>query len=111
MRDLLNAAADRAALYLEQLDNRHVLPSADALARLAQLDEPLPDNPTDPQQVLALLDDIGSPATVATAGRRYFGFVTGGSLPATVAANCLAAAWDQNVGLTVSRQSAHAWRK
>jgi glutamate/tyrosine decarboxylase-like PLP-dependent enzyme len=48
-----------------------------------------------------LLDEVGSPATVASAGRRYFGFVTGGALPATVAANMLAAAWDQNVGLRV----------
>jgi len=46
--------------------------------------------------VLALLDDYGSPATVASAGGRYFGFVTGGAMPVTVAAQYLAAAWDQN---------------
>jgi glutamate/tyrosine decarboxylase-like PLP-dependent enzyme len=49
----------------------------------------------DPAAVLALLDDCGSPATVATAGPRFFGYVIGGSLPVTVAANWLAAAWDQ----------------
>jgi glutamate/tyrosine decarboxylase-like PLP-dependent enzyme len=43
-----------------------------------------------------LLDEMGSPATVATAGGRYFGFVNGSSLPVTLAANWLAGAWDQN---------------
>ena len=32
------------------------------------------------------------------AGPRFFGFVIGGSLPVTVAANWLATAWDQNTG-------------
>jgi len=57
--------------------------------------------PKDAAEVLALLDEIGSAATVASTGRRYFGFVTGGALPATVAANWLAGAWDQNVALDV----------
>jgi glutamate/tyrosine decarboxylase-like PLP-dependent enzyme len=33
------------------------------------------------------------------AGARFFGFVIGGALPVTVAANWLATAWDQNTGL------------
>jgi glutamate/tyrosine decarboxylase-like PLP-dependent enzyme len=61
----------------------------------------MPEARTDPARVLAELDEIGSPATVATAGGRYFGYVIGGSLPAALAANMLAAAWDQNVGLRV----------
>jgi len=48
------------------------------------------------------LDEIGSPATMASAGGRFFGFVIGGSLPVTVAANWLAAAWDQNAGLVIT---------
>ncbi len=99
MKDLLETTAQRAIRYLEGLDARGVAPAPEAVAGLAQLRERLPDHPTDPAEVIATLDRIGSPATVATAGSRFFGFVIGGSLPAALAANWLAAAWDQNSAL------------
>jgi glutamate/tyrosine decarboxylase-like PLP-dependent enzyme len=99
MRELLENTAQRAISYLESLEHRSVGPSAEAVANLTTLDEPLPDRPTSPEQVIKLLDEICSPATMAMAGPRFFGFVIGGSLPATVAANWLAGAWDQNTGL------------
>jgi glutamate/tyrosine decarboxylase-like PLP-dependent enzyme len=94
---LLADAAGRAAAYLGGLDSRPVAASPEAIERLtAALATDLPDAPTEPSEVLAFLDDLASPATVASAGGRYFGFVTGGALPATLAAQVLAAAWDQN---------------
>jgi len=96
MRRLLEDAARRSIAYLEGLASRGVAPSAEALAAISVLDGPLSEAPTDPESVLKLLDETCSPASMAMAGPRFFGFVIGGSLPVTVAANWLAAAWDQN---------------
>ncbi len=94
--DLLQEASDRAIFYLDEIGERAVAPSAAVVERLSALGGAFPGKPSDPGEVIRLLDEIGSPATVATAGPRYFGFVVGGSLPVTVAANWLAGAWDQN---------------
>jgi hypothetical protein len=102
MRDLLLDVAHRSARYRRGLALRSVAPTPEALQRLALLDEPLPEKPTDAYAVLRLLDEIGSPATMATAGGRFFGFVIGSSLPAAVAANWLVTAWDQEGGLEVA---------
>ena len=102
MHDLLLDAASRATRYLEGLDSRPVFPNSSDLAGMGALTGPLADAGIDPREVLALLDSAGSPATVASAGRRYFGFVVGGSLPAALAANWLAGAWDQPASMRIS---------
>lgn len=99
---LLNDASQRARQFLAGLDARPVFPTPESVSGLAAFDQPMPEQPQDPAETLALLDNVGSPATVASAGKRYFGFVIGGSLPASLAANWMAAAWDQNAGLTVA---------
>ena len=87
---LLHDAAERSARYLRDLDHRSARPTVEALAALARFREPLPEEPTDAAEVLARLDELGSPATMASAGGRFFGFVVGETLPATVAASWLA---------------------
>ena len=96
MKEILNDACARAVRYLAGLESRPVAPAAAAVARLGAFEEPLPAGPGDPAETLRLLDEVGSPATTAMAGPRFFGFVIGGSLPVSLAANWLAGAWDQN---------------
>ena len=102
MDELLRTTAERAIRYVHELPERRVAPDAAALAGLERFDEPLPDGPDDPERVIALLDEAGSPATMASAGPRFFGFVIGGSQPVALAANWLAAAWDQNAGASTA---------
>jgi glutamate/tyrosine decarboxylase-like PLP-dependent enzyme len=96
MKQILADASTRAIRYLEGLATRPVAPTPEAVAQLQRLDTAIPARPTNDADTLRLLDEIGSPATMAMAGPRFFGFVIGGALPVTLAANWLAGAWDQN---------------
>ena len=92
----LRDAAQRALDYMGAIPTRRVSPSSQALQRLDNLKHPLPKAGLSADAVVCRLDDLGSPATVATTGGRYFGLVVGGALPAAIAASWLATAWDQN---------------
>src|SRR2546428_9697209 len=99
MKDLLRTTAERAARYLAGLKDRAVAPTPEALANLRRLDEPLPEAPTDPEAVIAQLDELGSPATMASAGGRFFGFVVRRPLSAAPAAERLAGALGSEPGV------------
>lgn len=99
--EAVQAAEERARIYLEEIGQRKVYPTGAALASLARFREPFPESPSRAVDVVRMLDEIGSPATVATTAGRYFGFVIGGTLPASLAASRLVATWDQNSAFRV----------
>lgn len=99
--DVLDQAAAAALAYTRGIDDRRVFPADEAIAALGVLDEPLPESGLGAESTLHLLDEVGGPATVASTGPSYFGFVTGGTHPAALGAAWLADAWDQNAALPV----------
>src|SRR5258708_13507798 len=106
---LLADAYARAARYLHDIKTRRVFPTEEDIAALARLRGPMPLDPEDPRSILALLDEVGSPATTASNGPRYFGFVNGAAFPVCIAAQSLAAAWDQNASLRIMSPAAAAF--
>ena len=102
MRELLDETVERAARFLESLPERRVAAARTARELVPALGGGLPRKGLPASEIVARLDEIGVQGVVASAGPRYFGFVTGGALPASLAASWLAAAWDQNAFSEVS---------
>ena len=102
MRELLDETCRRAARFLDSLPERPVAASREADELVPALGGPLPKKGLPASGILSRLDEVGEQGAVASAGPRYFGFVTGGVLPAPLAASWLAAAWDQNAFSEVS---------
>lgn len=93
---LYQRTAERAIDYLRRLPDRHVGAREDATALAARLRVALPDTSEEPQLTIDRLAQDVEPGLIASAGPRYYGFVIGGALPASVASDWLTAAWDQN---------------
>src|SRR5665647_1294838 len=101
--DQHSAALDRAhrhALdWLASLADRPVPPQASIDQVTQALGTALPDNGSDPADVVDLLAEACDPGLTAMGSGRFFGFVIGGTHPAALAADWLVSAWDQNSGL------------
>ena len=87
--------------YQDEMETRKVFPSQENMDELDQLDIPFPMQPSNDHAIIDEIISIGAPATVATTGPRYFGFVTGGTQPISLGAELVTAGWDQNGALTV----------
>jgi glutamate/tyrosine decarboxylase-like PLP-dependent enzyme len=101
LRDLLDLTSGLAADFYETLPERAVFPRASVTELREAFGTPLPEQPTDPRVVIAELAAAADPGLVAEPAGRYFGFVIGGAVPASLAADWLTSAWDQNAGLYV----------
>jgi glutamate/tyrosine decarboxylase-like PLP-dependent enzyme len=104
--DTLTRALAIARTYIASRAERPVWPAVTVEALRAALGGPLQAEPIDPSTVVETLARAADPGIVSTTGPRYFGFVTGGALPATVAAEWLTAVWDQPASLFVMSPAA-----
>ncbi len=100
-KELYEQARTYAFDYIDNLEKSRVYPDESAIAALESFDEPLPEGPSDPALMLEKLHTIGSKATAAQSGGRYFGFVNGSHFPVAIAARWMADVWDQNSALYV----------
>lgn len=101
-KNLMSDADQRAAAYAASVVSRPPYPSEQAINRLAAFVEAFPASGRPDDETLAMLDDIGSPATAVTTGSRYYGYVVGGVLPAAAAAERMVLAWDQRASTYTS---------
>jgi glutamate/tyrosine decarboxylase-like PLP-dependent enzyme len=116
LRELFELTAAIAADFYETLPDRPVYPRASVAELHAALSAPLPEHGLPARTVIAELAAAVDPGLVAEASGRYFGFVVGGAVPASIAADWLTSTWDQNAGLfvlgpsaSIVEQAAGAW--
>jgi glutamate/tyrosine decarboxylase-like PLP-dependent enzyme len=100
-KPLLSRTADLAEGWLETTDGRRVAPLTPTADLRDAIGRDLPETGDDPLSIVEALARAAEPGLVSSAGPRYFGFVVGGSLPASLAADWLVSAWDQNAGAFV----------
>ncbi len=102
----LKAAYDHATRFITDVAQRHVGSRVERAELFNSLGGPLPAGAMDPAEVINHLAIAANPGIVSTIGPRYFGFVTGGAVPVTVAADWLVSSWDQNACLYVTSPAA-----
>ncbi len=98
-KQIFEYAKKYAFEYIDGVDSMDVFPQEEALSLLTHFDESLNQESIPTERILDQLHQYGTPNTTAQIGGRYFGFVNGGAVPASLAVKWLADIWDQNGGL------------
>lgn len=105
-RKILERVLEEATGFLDGLSGRRVAARTDVEGVAAALRRPLPDEGVEPLEVVEELIAGAEPGLVAMPSGRFFGWVIGGVLPATLAADWLTSTWDQNAGMLASSPAA-----
>jgi glutamate/tyrosine decarboxylase-like PLP-dependent enzyme len=98
-RSSLQLALSASLRHLESLDAAPVDATASLHDLRARLGKPLAQAGVAPAEVVEELVRDVEGGLIGSAGGRFFGWVVGGAVPSSLAADWLAAAWDQNAGL------------
>jgi glutamate/tyrosine decarboxylase-like PLP-dependent enzyme len=101
-KNLFKKAGEYALEYAETALDRNVFPLEEAIKNLNSFNEEMPVASSDAVSILDQLHKYGSPGTVSQIGGRYFGFVDGGVIPASLAVKWLTDFWDQNTPMYIS---------
>jgi glutamate/tyrosine decarboxylase-like PLP-dependent enzyme len=103
LSDILEAAKRAGEAYLNELPDRATTTHVDALNW-----PELPETGAGALDTLLQFKQLFLPHIVASAGPRYWGFVTGGGTPAAILGDWLTAVYDQNAQLSTGIGDASA---
>lgn len=105
-KNLFNYVLDATEDFESKLKTAPVVPNGKVIDDISVFEEPTPEMSTPAIDILTMLHEYGSPAATLSRSGRFFGFVVGGALPVSIAANWLGTVWDQNLALTVLGKAA-----
>lgn len=94
MEDLLKNAAERAIRYRHEVTEDPIRPEPGA--NLSEMTGPFPEDGQDAAEIVKLLDEVVTPATMGFSSPRFYGWVIGSVYPVALAADWMTGAWDQN---------------
>ncbi|MEL6987936.1 MAG: aminotransferase class V-fold PLP-dependent enzyme [Bacteroidota bacterium] len=85
--------------YMQEIEHFPVFPSEESRGLLEKFNVDFPESPSDMETIISEMNEIGKHGTIAQIGGKYFGFVNGGAVPASVALQIMTDFWDQCGGL------------
>lgn len=106
MNPELKRAAELAAEYIESFDHQKVSEEPDPEVLRDRLHKELTADGLPPLQVINELAEDARDGILNSAGGRFFGWVIGGGIPVSIAADWLTSAWDQNAAAYACAPSA-----